>query len=72
MTYTRTYTLEERALEALCARSDVRLVESGVIGRIKDICDSDVKEGVRRIGVLEYVGRRMHWVDLTSGVVEYL
>lgn len=72
MTYTRTYTIEERALAALCDRTSVKIVDTGVVGMIDEIYVSvlDPRQQ-RRVRVTETNGR-VHHLDLTYGALEHL
>lgn len=65
------WSLEREALDAMCSRSLVRLVDTGVVGQIMDLYVS-VRDGkCRRIAVLNPTDGRVHHLDLVPGIVEY-
>lgn len=72
MTRTYTYTIEEWALAALCDRTPVRIVDTGVVGTVDEIYVSvlDPRQQ-RRVRVTETDGR-VHHLDLTYGALEHL
>jgi hypothetical protein len=69
VTYTRTFTVEERALGAMCHKHTVRLPELGVEGTIQKLALSD-GDSLLRATVVDQHGKD-HEVDLKYGVVIY-
>lgn len=66
------FCVEHNALEAMCTRSPVRLVEGDVVGVIMELYVSARDATCRRIAVLNPKDGRVHHVDLVPGGVEYL
>lgn len=64
MTYTRTWTWEERALGAMCDREMVQ-IKGGIRGRIDEIYVSVEDPSVRRMRVTESSGR-VHHVNVSE------
>lgn len=76
MTHTRTYTLEERALEALCSQEPVRIVDIDKIGRVHAIRSSQPGDprsgnGHRTIDVIDLNGHDIYHVSLGFNTVEW-
>lgn len=67
-----TWKLDSEALDALCKRSPVRVVELGLEGQIMELYISARDSTRRRIAVLNPKDGRVHHFDLVPGVVEYL
>lgn len=81
MTYTRTFTIEERACMAMFERTPVRIVDTGVVGKITAIryeYDASDPLAGRVVEVLEATGSgrpagyETHEVELELGALEYL
>jgi hypothetical protein len=84
MTHTRTFTLEERALDALCARTPVKVTAedspsngvTGVIVAIRCVEPGQHREGagLRAVEVREgeeHPAAPIHIIPLTYGALEY-
>lgn len=65
------FCVETQALDAMCHRSPVRLVELNVVGQIMELYVSARDSTCRRIAVLDPKDGRVHHVDLVPGAVEY-
>jgi hypothetical protein len=65
MTYTRTFTLEERALEALTSQRLIKVRETGVVGHVTAVRVGHDPDGLPRLMDVTGLDDTVHEVELS-------